>query len=85
MNSRLRLNCAGNRDIFSGINSDLCKLSNHIFFVFLFTLFWAVHFTNHIYWLYIGTNIEGIHKGQVVGGWDGYLEGEIARGSISHG
>ena len=79
------LNYVGNHGVFSGIAADLCRVSNHIFFVFLFAFSGTAHFTNKIYWLLIGAYIQGILKGGAVGGRDGYPEGKIAEGSISHG
>ena len=83
MNSRL--NYVGNHGVFCGIDADLCRVSNHIFFVLLFAFSRMAHFPNKIYWLLIGAYIQGILKGGAVGGQDGYLEGEIAEGRISHG
>ena len=34
---------------FNEINSDLCRLSNHVFFIFLFAFFRIAYFTNKIY------------------------------------
>ena len=82
MNSRFSY--ARNRGIFSGIVSNLCGLSTHLFILFLFAFFGMAHFTDQIYWLFMGTYIKGIDEGGVAGGWDGHPEGNIAGGCISH-
>src|ERR1700743_34057 len=80
-----RFKCAGNRGIFSGIDSDLSRLSTHIFILFLFAFFGTAHFTNQIYWLFMGTYMKGIDEGGVAGGRNGHPEGKIAGRCISHG
>ena len=39
-----RLNSAGNCGVFSGINSNFYRLSNHIY-IYIFPFFWRAHFT----------------------------------------
>ena len=56
-----------------------------IFFSYFICIFWDSTFYKKKYWLQIGAYIQGIQKGVVIGGQDEYLEGEIAKGSISHG
>src|ERR1700743_2106447 len=80
-----RFKCARNRGVFSGIDSDLSRLSTHIFVLFLFAFFGMAHFTNQIYWLFMGTYMKGIDEGGVAGSRDGHPEGKIARQCISHG
>ena len=43
------------------------------------------HFTNQIYWLFMGTYMKGVDEGGVAGGRDGHPEGKIAGQCISHG
>ena len=75
------LNYSGNCAVFSGINSDMCRLSNHTFFVFLFAFLWNHTFYKSNILVVNNAYIKGINKGGVAGR---YPEGKIARGNISH-